>query len=246
MTGRLEGKKALVTAAAQGIGRAIVEKFVAEGASVLATDINMDVLSELDGMANVTTARLDVTDAGNVKAVAAEAGALDVLVNCAGFVHHGTILECDEADYDFSFDINVRGAYRMIRATLPGMLESGGGSIVNISSVASSIAGVPNRFVYGTTKAAVLGLTKSVAKDFVDKGVRCNAICPGTVDTPSLQDRINAFDDPVAARKAFIARQPMGRLGTAEEIAALALYLASDESGFVTGEWVVIDGGMTV
>ena len=246
MTGRLEGKKALVTAAAQGIGRAIVEKFVAEGASVLATDINMDVLSQLDGMANVTTARLDVTDAGNVKAVAAEAGALDVLVNCAGFVHHGTILECDEADYDFSFDINVRGAYRMIRATLPGMLESGGGSIVNISSVASSIAGVPNRFIYGTTKAAVLGLTKSVAKDFVDKGVRCNAICPGTVDTPSLQDRINAFDDPVAARKAFIARQPMGRLGTAEEIAALALYLASDESGFVTGEWVVIDGGMTV
>ena len=246
MTGRLEGKKALVTAAAQGIGRAIVEKFVAEGASVLATDINMDILSQLDGMANVTTVRLDVTDADAVKAVAAEAGPLDVLVNCAGFVHHGTILECDEADYDFSFDINVRGAYRMIRATLPGMLASGGGSIVNISSVASSIAGVPNRFIYGTTKAAVLGLTKSVAKDFVDKGVRCNAICPGTVDTPSLQDRINAFDDPVAARKAFIARQPMGRLGTAEEIAALALYLASDESGFVTGEWVVIDGGMTV
>ena len=246
MTGRLQGKKALVTAAAQGIGRAIAEKFAAEGASVLATDINMDVLSELDGVANVTTARLDVTDAENVKAVAAQAGALDALVNCAGFVHHGTILECDEADYDFSFDINVRGAYRMIRATLPGMLESGGGSIVNISSVASSIAGVPNRFVYGTTKAAVLGLTKSVAKDFVEKGVRCNAICPGTVDTPSLMDRINAFDDPVAARKAFIARQPMGRLGTAEEIAALALYLASDESGFVTGEWVVIDGGMTV
>ena len=246
MAGRLEGKKALVTAAAQGIGRSIVEKFVAEGASVLATDINMDALSGLDGVANVTTARLDVTDAEAVKAVAAQAGALDVLVNCAGFVHHGTILECDEADYDFSFDINVRGAYRMIRATLPGMLESGGGSIVNISSVASSIAGVPNRFVYGTSKAAVLGLTKSVAKDFVEKGVRCNAICPGTVDTPSLQDRINAFDDPVAARKAFIARQPMGRLGTAEEIAALALYLASDESGFVTGEWVVIDGGMTV
>jgi 2-keto-3-deoxy-L-fuconate dehydrogenase len=246
MTGRLQGKKALVTAAAQGIGRAIAQKFAAEGASVLATDINMDVLSELDGVANVTTARLDVTDAENVKAVAAQAGALDVLVNCAGFVHHGSILECDEADYDFSFDINVRGAYRMIRATLPGMLESGGGSIVNISSVASSIAGVPNRFVYGTTKAAVLGLTKSVAKDFVDRGVRCNAICPGTVDTPSLQDRINAFDDPVAARKAFIARQPMGRLGTAEEIASLALYLASDESGFVTGEWVVIDGGMTV
>lgn len=246
MTGRLQGKKALVTAAAQGIGRSIVERFIAEGASVWATDINMDVLSELDGMANVTTRKLDVTDANAVKAVAAEAGPLDVLVNCAGFVHHGTILECEEADYDLNFELNVRSAYRMIRATLPGMLGSGGGSIVNISSVASSIAGVPNRFIYGTTKAAVLGLTKSVAKDFVDKGVRCNAICPGTVDTPSLQARIDAFDDPEAARKAFIARQPMGRLGKAEEIASLALYLASDESAFVTGEWTVIDGGMTI
>lgn len=246
MTGRLQGKRALVTAAAQGIGRSIVERFIAEGASVWATDINMDVLSELDGMANVTTRKLDVTDANAVKAVAAEAGPLDVLVNCAGFVHHGTILECEEADYDLNFELNVRSAYRMIRATLPGMLGSGGGSIVNISSVASSIAGVPNRFIYGTTKAAVLGLTKSVAKDFVDKGVRCNAICPGTVDTPSLQGRINAFPDPEAARKAFIARQPMGRLGKAEEIASLALYLASDESAFVTGEWTVIDGGMTI
>jgi 2-keto-3-deoxy-L-fuconate dehydrogenase len=246
MTKRLQGKKVLVTAAAQGIGRAIVERFIAEGASVLATDINMDLLSELDGAANVTTRKLDVTDADAVKAVAAEAGPLDVLVNCAGFVHHGTILECDEEDYDRSFDLNVRGAYRMIRATLPGMLESGGGSIVNIASVASSIAGVPNRFIYGTTKAAVLGLTKSVAKDFVDKGVRCNAICPGTVDTPSLGARIDAFPDPVEARKAFIGRQPMGRLGTAEEIASLALYLASDESVFMSGEWVVIDGGMTI
>ncbi|MEN8197262.1 MAG: SDR family oxidoreductase [Pseudomonadota bacterium] len=236
----------MVTAAAQGIGRAIVERFIAEGASVLATDINMDVLSELDGAANVTTRKLDVTDADAVKAVAAEAGPLDVLVNCAGFVHHGTILECEEADYDFSFDINVRGAYRLIRATLPGMLESGGGSIVNIASVASSIMGVPNRFIYGTTKAAVLGLTKSVAKDFVGKGVRCNAICPGTVDTPSLHDRINAFPDPVAARKDFIARQPMGRLGTAEEIASMALYLASDDTVFMTGQWVAIDGGMTI
>jgi 2-keto-3-deoxy-L-fuconate dehydrogenase len=246
MTKRLQGKKVLVTAAAQGIGRAIAEKFAAEGASVLATDINKDLLSELDGVANVTTRKLDVTDADAVKAVAAEAEPLDVLVNCAGFVHDGTILDCAEEDYDFSFDLNVRGAYRMIRATLPGMLESGGGSIVNISSVASSIAGVPNRFIYGTTKAAVLGLTKSVAKDFVDKGVRCNAICPGTVDTPSLQARIDAFPDPEAARKAFVARQPMGRLGSAEEIASLALYLASDESAFMTGEWTVIDGGMTV
>jgi 2-keto-3-deoxy-L-fuconate dehydrogenase len=206
----------------------------------------MDLLSELDGVATVTTRKLDVTDASAIQAVAAEAGPLDALVNCAGFVHNGTILECDEEDYNRSFDLNVRGAYRMIRATLPGMLESGGGSIVNISSVASSIAGVPNRFIYGTTKAAVLGLTKSVARDYVDKGVRCNAICPGTVDTPSLQARINSFPDPEQARKDFVARQPMGRLGTAEEIASLALYLASDEAAFVSGEWVVIDGGMSI
>jgi 2-keto-3-deoxy-L-fuconate dehydrogenase len=242
----MQGKTALITAAAQGIGRAIVEKMVAEGASVWATDINMDLLSELDGVATVTTRKLDVTDASAIQAVAAEAGPLDALVNCAGFVHNGTILECDEEDYNRSFDLNVRGAYRMIRATLPGMLESGGGSIVNISSVASSIAGVPNRFIYGTTKAAVLGLTKSVARDYVDKGVRCNAICPGTVDTPSLQARINSFPDPEQARKDFVARQPMGRLGTAEEIASLALYLASDEAAFVSGEWVVIDGGMSI
>jgi 2-keto-3-deoxy-L-fuconate dehydrogenase len=242
----MQGKTALVTAAAQGIGRAIVEKMVAEGASVWATDINMGLLSELDGAERITTRKLDVTDVAAVQAVAAEVGPLDALVNCAGFVHNGTILECDEEDYNRSFDLNVRGAYRMIRATLPAMLESGGGSIVNISSVASSIAGVPNRFIYGTTKAAVLGLTKSVARDFVDKGVRCNAICPGTVDTPSLQDRINSFPDPEQARRDFVARQPMGRLGTAEEIASLALYLASDEAAFVSGEWVVIDGGMSI
>ncbi len=246
MTGRLAGKKALVTAAAQGIGRATAEMFAAEGAELWATDINMEKLSELEGTPNVTVCKLDVTDTGDIAAITAEAGPLDALVNCTGFVHHGTILDCDEEAYDFAFDINVRGAYRMIRACLPAMIESGGGSIVNIASVASSIAGVPQRFAYGTTKAAVIGLTKSVAKDFIDKGIRCNAICPGTVDTPSLQDRINAFPDPVEARKAFIARQPMGRLGTAREVAYLALYLASDESAFTTGDQFIIDGGMVL
>jgi len=243
---RLQGKKALVTAAAQGIGRAISEMFAAEGAMVWATDINMERLSELDGAPNITVRKLDVTDKGEIAAVAPEAGPLDILVNCAGIVHHGTILDCGEDEYDLAFNLNVRGAYRMIRACLPAMLESGGGSIVNISSVASSIAGVPERFIYGTTKAAVIGLTKSVAKDFVNKGIRCNAICPGTVDTPSLQDRINALADPVEARKAFVGRQPMGRLGTAEEIAYLALYLASDESAFTTGDQFIIDGGMVL
>jgi 2-keto-3-deoxy-L-fuconate dehydrogenase len=246
MTGRLEGKTALVTAAAQGIGRATTEMFAAEGAALWATDINMEKLSELEGTLNITVRKLDVTDLDDIAAVTAEAGPLDALVNCTGFVHHGTILDCDEDAYDFAFDLNVRGAYRMIRACLPTMIDSGGGSIVNIASVASSIAGVPQRFAYGTTKAAVIGLTKSVAKDFVDKGIRCNAICPGTVDTPSLQDRINALPDPIEARKAFVARQPMGRLGTAEEIACLALYLASDESAFTTGDQFIIDGGMVL
>jgi len=244
MSGRLKGKKVLVTAAAQGIGRAIAERFTAEGATVIATDINMEALSTLKA-ANVTTRRLDVLDLAAVSAAEHEIGAIDVLVNCAGFVHHGTILDCEEKDFDFSTNLNVRAAYRMIRAFLPGMLARKSGTIVNISSIASSIAGVPNRFIYGTTKAGLIGLSKAVAVDFVTQGIRCNAICPGTVETPSLEQRMAARGDVAEARKAFIARQPMGRLGKAEEIAALALYLASDESAFVTGQEFVIDGGWT-
>ena len=244
MSGRLNGKKILVTAAAQGIGRAIAERFAAEGANVVATDINMEVLGTLKA-ATVATRRLDVLDLAAVATAEKEIGAIDVLVNCAGFVHHGTILDCEEKDFDFSTNLNVRAAYRMIRAFLPGMLARKSGTIVNISSIASSIAGVPNRFIYGTTKAGLIGLSKAVAVDFVTQGIRCNAICPGTVETPSLEQRMAARGDVAEARKAFIARQPMGRLGTAAEIAALALYLASDESAFVTGQEFVIDGGWT-
>ncbi|MDF1584862.1 SDR family oxidoreductase [Marinimicrococcus flavescens] len=243
MAGRLQGKKVVVTAAAQGIGRAAAMLFAAEGATVIATDINEEKLGSLEGC---TTERLDVTDAAAIEAFAARHGAVDALFNCAGFVHNGSILECEEKDWDFSFDLNVRSMYRMIKAFLPAMLEAGGGSIVNVASVASSVKGVPNRFVYGTTKAAVVGLTKAVAADFVTRGIRCNAICPGTVETPSLDDRMKAQPDYEKARAAFIARQPMGRLGTAEEIAALALYLASDESAYMTGTISVIDGGMTM
>ena len=246
MNGRLYGKKALVTAAAQGIGRATAEMFAAEGASVWATDLNFDKLTELSEVDGIITRCLDVTDGASISRAAAEIGPLDVLVNCAGFVHAGTILECNEQDYAFSFDLNVRSAYRMIRAYLPGMLEQGGGAIVNMSSVASSISGVPNRFIYGTTKAALIGLTKSVAADFVARGIRCNAVCPGTVQSPSLDQRINALPDPEEARKAFIARQPMGRIGKTEEIAALCVYLASDEAAYVTGQQFIIDGGMTL
>jgi 2-keto-3-deoxy-L-fuconate dehydrogenase len=244
MGGRLENKTILITAAAQGIGRATAEKFAGEGAKVIATDINMEVLGTLKAP-KLTTRKLDVLDPAAITAAEKEIGAIDVLMNCAGYVHHGSILECGEKDFDFSTNLNVRAAYRMIRAFLPGMLARQKGTIVNVSSIAGSIIGVPNRFIYGVTKAALLGLTKSIAVEYVTKGIRCNAICPGTVETPSLGDRIRALGNEEEARKAFIARQPMGRLGKAEEIAALALYLASDESGFVTGQEFIIDGGWT-
>jgi 2-keto-3-deoxy-L-fuconate dehydrogenase len=247
MSERLQGKTALITAAGQGIGRATALAFAREGAIVWATDINQQTLATLAGEApGIITRRLDVMDAEAISATVGEIGALDVLFNCAGIVHNGTILDCSEEDWDLSFDLNVRSMYRIIRAALPAMLENGGGSIVNVASVASNLKGVPNRFLYGATKAGVIGLTKAVAADFVGHGIRCNAICPGTVQTPSLDERINAFDDPEAARNAFIARQPMGRLGSADEIAALAVYLASDESAYTTGTESIIDGGMTV
>jgi len=246
VSGRLQGKKALITAAAQGIGRESALAFAHEGAAVIATDVNMAKLGELAGTAGITTRKLDVLDKAAIEACAKELGAVDVLFNCAGYVANGTILECDEDQWAFSNDLNVRAMYRMTRAFLPAMIKAGGGSIINMSSVASSVKGVINRFVYGTTKAAVIGMTKSVAADFIKQGIRCNAICPGTVQTPSLDDRINANADPVEARKAFIARQPLGRLGTPQEIAALALYLASDESAYTTGTINIIDGGLTL
>jgi len=246
MSGRLAGKTALVTAAGAGIGRAAALAFANEGARVIATDLKPGLFAGLSGQNNIVTRQLDVLDDAAVRACAAEIGPLDVLFNCAGFVHHGNILDCKDEEWDFAFNLNVRAMYVMIKAVLPAMLEKGGGSIINISSIASSIQGLPNRFVYGASKAAVIGLTKAVAKDFVKQGIRCNAICPGTIDTPSLQDRINAFPDPVQARKDFIARQPMGRLGQADEIANFLVYLGSDESKFATGQAFVIDGGMDI
>jgi len=240
MSGRLAGKVALVTAAARGIGRATAERFVAEGARVIATDRDTQALDGLDGC---EVRALDVTDGAAVRALVTDIGAIDVLANIAGVVHAGNILECSEADWDFALSLNMTAMYHTVRAVLPEMLEKGAGSIVNMSSIASSVKGIPNRFAYGASKAGVIGLTKAVAADFVGQGVRCNCICPGTIDTPSLQQRLQDTGDYDAAQAAFIARQPMGRLGQAEEIAALVLYLASDEASFTTGAVHVIDGG---
>jgi 2-keto-3-deoxy-L-fuconate dehydrogenase len=247
LSGRLNGKKALLTAAGQGIGAATARAFAEEGAQVYATDLNDQLLQKLAAeLPGIQTRKLDVRDIQVVNALAAELGAIDVLFNCAGFVHQGTILDCSEQDWDFSFDLNVKSMYRTTRAFLPAMIAAKRGSIINMSSGASSIKGAPNRFVYGTTKAAVIGLTKSLAADFIRQGIRVNAICPGTVESPSLEQRIAALGDVEKARKEFIARQPMGRLGKPEEIAALAVYLASDESSFTTGQIHIIDGGWTL
>jgi 2-keto-3-deoxy-L-fuconate dehydrogenase len=247
MSGRLAGKIALATAAGQGIGRATAIAFADEGAMVWATDINEQLLSTLNQeRPNIRTRRLDVRDTRDIANCAAQVGALDVLFNCAGYVHHGNILDCSEEDWDFSFDLNVKSMYRTCRAFLPAMLKAGRGSIINMSSAASSIKAAPNRFVYGSTKAAVIGFTKAIAVDFIRSGVRCNAICPGTVQSPSLEQRIAAQRDAEKARSEFVARQPMGRLGRPEEIAALAVYLASDESSYTTGQTHIIDGGFTL
>lgn len=248
MTDRLKGKTALLTAAGQGIGRAVALAFAREGARVIASDINAELLADLADESGCATVRLDVRDPAAIEALAAELGGVDVLYNGAGYVHAGSLLDCDEAAFDFSMDLNVKAMYRMMRAFVPAMLAKGGGSIINVASVASSIKGAPNRFAYGTTKAAVIGMTKAVAADYVARGLRCNAICPGTVGSPSLRDRIAAqaaaSGQTLAQVEAgFVARQPMGRVGRAEEIAALAVYLASDESAFTTGTAQVIDGG---
>ena len=249
MARRLAGKTALVTAAAQGIGRAIALAFAAAGAEVFATDLNAAKVAEIAGP-GIKTGVLDVMDAAAVAALADRLGPLDILMNCAGFVHQGTVLDATEAEWDFAFDLNVSSMFRTIRTFLPGMIAHGGGSIINIASVASTVKGIPNRFVYGASKAAVIGLTKAVAADFVKQGIRCNCLCPGTVQSPSLDDRIaanaTAAGSLQAAREAFVARQPMGRLGTPEEVAALAVYLASDDSVFMTGQALVIDGGITL
>jgi 2-keto-3-deoxy-L-fuconate dehydrogenase len=251
MTGRLAGKTAFCTASGNGIGRAVAIAFAREGARVIASDIDMTTLKGLAEEGVAETHILDARSQPSIESTARSIGPINILFNAAGFVHHGTILECSDADWDFSFDLNVKSMHRTIRTFLPGMIENGGGSIVNIASVAGSVKGVPNRYVYGATKAAVIGLSKAVAADFIRQGIRCNAICPGTVQSPSLDKRIAdqalaLGQDAVQVRQAFVDRQPMGRLGEAEEIAALAVYLASDESRFVTGREMIIDGGFTL
>ena len=243
---RLKDKTALVTAAGQGIGRASVLAMAAQGAQVLATDVNASLLKAFDGIPNVTTAQLDVTDKAAIFRVIGSMPRIDILFNCAGIVNNGSILDATDEEWDFALQLNVRAQFWAIQAALPKMLAKGSGSIINMSSVCGSLKGLPNRFIYGTSKAAVVGLTKAVAADYVRQGVRCNCIAPGTVDTPSLADRINSYEDPVQARKDFIARQPMGRLAQAHEIAPIIVYLASDESTFATGQIFTVDGGMMI
>jgi 2-keto-3-deoxy-L-fuconate dehydrogenase len=246
MAGRLAGKVAFITAAGQGMGRAAALAFAREGAKVWATDLNAKPLDELEGRDGIRTRVLDATDEGSIRKAAQEIGDIDVLFNCAGIVQHGSILDATPKDWDLGFNVNVKSMFLVTRAFLPGMLKKGRGSIINMASIASSIRGLPNRFIYGATKAAVVGLTKAIAADYVKQGIRCNAIAPGTVDTPSLQGRINAFADPAQARKDFIARQPMGRLGTVDDMTGIIVFLASDESLFATGNTYSIDGGMTI
>ena len=247
MSKRLEGKNAIVTAAGQGIGKATAIAFNNEGASVTATDLNDKTLADLNKeYPNIKVQTLDSTDNNAILEFVKTLDKVDVLFNAVGFVHHGTILDCEEKDWDFSFDVNIKSMYFMCKAILPLMVKQNGGSIINISSIASSLKGLPNRFVYGASKAAIIGLTKSIASDFVKQNIRCNSIAPGTVFSPSWQDRVNQSPDPVQAKKDFIARQPMGRLGTAEEIASMAIYLAGDESTFTTGNTFSVDGGMTI
>ena len=247
MSSRLKNKNIIVTAAGQGIGKATAIAFHNEGASVFATDINEKTLKTLkDEYPKIDTFKLDSTNKENVENYCKHLNKIDVLFNAVGFVHHGTILDCEEKDWDFSFDVNIKSMYFMCKAILPKMLEQKKGSIINVASVASSLKGVPNRFVYGASKAAIIGLTKSIAADFVKQNIRCNAIAPGTVFTPSWEDRVKQSADPVQAKKDFIARQPMGRLGKAEEIASMAVYLAGDESTFTTGNTFSVDGGMTI
>jgi len=247
MSGRLEGKKIIVTAAGQGIGKATAIAFHNEGANVIATDLNEKTLADLNKeYPKIKVQTLDSTDNKTILEFVKTLDKVDVLFNAVGFVHHGTILDCEEKDWDFSFDVNIKAMYFMCKAILPLMVKQNGGSIINISSIASSLKGLPNRFVYGASKAAIIGLTKSIASDFVKQNIRCNSIAPGTVFSPSWQERVNQSPDPVQAKKDFIARQPMGRLGTAEEIASMAIYLAGDESTFTTGNTFSVDGGMTI